>query len=130
MELSIGISSKRNPFFPGHVNSIRPDGLGVKRDGTVAVLEVKGPQDELDAWPAILQGVLGAVAIHAKREYIVQLLKSGTGRRPPSKNTRIPKTTRSMTVLVLTSAVKSNGQPAPQLPSTLSHKMRLGRTTY
>lgn len=123
MEISIGISSKRNPFFPNSVSSIRPDGLGIDKDGSLAIFEVKGPQDDLDPEKALLQGMLGAIAIHAKRDYIIELFKHEYGRRPFIRQARVPKTLRSISVYALVSSVNLSGQHGPTLTAEAREKL-------
>ena len=64
---------------PNERDLIKPDGLGVRRDGSFCVLEVKGPKDDGDLIRATLQGVCGVLAVYAKRKMIFQLTKCEGG---------------------------------------------------
>jgi hypothetical protein len=90
-EVSLGISSKSNPFQPGRQDYIEPDGIGVREvDGSFLVLEMKGPQDDHDLLSATFQALCGALAMFAKREMIVRLAKSKGKRRPALAHCEIP----------------------------------------
>lgn len=104
MELNLGISSKNNKFQRGKTDFIKPDGLGVRRDNSFCVIEVKGPQDDDDLLKATLQAVCGALAVYAKRKMIVQIARNGARRRPPIKNRGIPKGRPSLSVYVIMSS--------------------------
>jgi hypothetical protein len=82
-EVAFVISSKSNPFQPGREDCIEPDGIGVREaDGSLLVLEMKGPQDDHDLLSATLQAFCGALAVFAKQEMIVRLARSAGERRP------------------------------------------------
>lgn len=81
-EVCLGLSSKSNPFQEGRQNSIQPDGLGVRRDNSLVVFEMKGPQDDHDPFTAMLQALCGALAATAKRNWVVSTAESECGRRP------------------------------------------------
>ncbi|WP_166831560.1 hypothetical protein [Thalassoroseus pseudoceratinae] len=81
-EVCLGLSSKSNPFQDGRQNSIQPDGLGVRRDNSLVVFEMKGPQDDHDPFTAMLQALCGALAATAKRSWVVSTAESECGRRP------------------------------------------------
>ena len=86
MDLNLGISATRNLFKPGYEDFIKPDGLAVRRDGSVAVLEVKGPQDEAGLTRGILQGFCGLLAVYAKREMLTRVAHTPAIRRPAFPN--------------------------------------------
>lgn len=81
-EVCLGLSSKNNPFQEGRQNSIQPDGLGVRRDHSLVVFEMKGPQDDHDPFTAMLQALCGALAATAKRDWVVSTAESECERRP------------------------------------------------
>lgn len=89
VEVCLGLSSKDNPFQLGKRNSIQPDGLGIRRDNSLLVLEMKGPQDDHDLLTATLQAFCGALAIMAKYQWVTRLMQS-TGSRRPAVLTPIP----------------------------------------
>ena len=81
-EVCFGISSRNNPFQEGRQNSIQPDGLGLRRDRSIVVFEMKGPHDDHDPFTAMLQALCGALAVTAKRDWIVKTAESEGNRRP------------------------------------------------
>lgn len=81
-ELGFGISSKSNPFQQKKRDYIKPDGLGVRRDQSFLVTEMKGPQDDHDLLTATLQAFCGALALSAKREMCLRLSQNTAVRRP------------------------------------------------
>jgi hypothetical protein len=89
-ELCFGLSSKTNPFQQGKQDYIEPDGLGVRRDGSFLVMEMKGPQDDHDLLTATLQALCGALALSAKREMCVRLAQSPAQRRPTVSHPQFP----------------------------------------
>ena len=92
MEVSFGISSKRNLFQPGEKDYIKPDGLAVRRGKSFCVLEVKGPKDNGDLLDATLQGLCGVLAVYAKRRMIAQIVHEPGIRRPSMKVRGISRT--------------------------------------
>jgi hypothetical protein len=108
-ELTMALSKKDNPFARGFENRIQPDGLGVRVNGFLTVIEVKGTEDEKDLMGPVLQAACGATAIIGKKEMICAALKKGAGLRPPLPKAKIPKR-RSIGLHVLTSEKKSKGQ--------------------
>lgn len=113
MELSLGISSKANPF-PGEGPSyIKPDGLGVRSSGHFTILEVKGPQDEAGLVGPMLQAACGALAVVAKRKMILDIARSAWGLRPACRNARLPKKKRTIGIHVLTQADENGGPREP-----------------
>jgi hypothetical protein len=111
MELGLGISSKNNAFQPGKKDFIKPDGLGLRRDGTFCIVEVKGPKDDGDLLEATLQGVCGALAVYSKRAMIVRLARTFGGRRPRVLVRAIPQQRPTLGVYVLVSAKHLRGRP-------------------
>lgn len=109
MELTLAISAKENPFFPKSQSRIAPDGLGVRRNGFLTVLEVKGPHDEKDLLGPLLQATCGALAVVAKTDMLCQALRGPNGRRPKYDNARVPKRP-SVGIHVLTAKHKKRGE--------------------
>jgi hypothetical protein len=104
MDLNLGISSQKNILRPGYRDYIKPDGLAVRQDGTVAVLEVKGPGDESDPVRCILQAVCGALAVYAKRDVLARIAHTCAAKRPAASQFRIPADEPSIGVYVLISS--------------------------
>lgn len=103
-EVSFGLSSKDNPFQPGHQDYIEPDGIGVREaGGSLLVLEVKGPQDDHDLLAATLQAFCGALAVYAKRGMVVGMagLAGAAGGRRPAVAAELPDDRRSLGLYVL-----------------------------
>lgn len=86
MELNLSISSRNNPFSPGIKDFVKPDGLGIRSDGTFGVLEVKAASDCPELFRATIQALCGAVGVFAKQKLIVDLAKKPRGRRPAAGN--------------------------------------------
>lgn len=105
MELTLAISSKNNPFFPKSSSRIAPDGLGVRRNGFLTVLEVKGPSDEKDLLNPLLQATCGALAVVAKKDMLCRALQSNHGRRIKYAKAIVPKG-RSIGLHILTAKKK------------------------
>jgi hypothetical protein len=101
MELGLGISSKDNILQKGEIDFVKPDGLGVRRNSSFCVIEIKGPKDEGDLLEATLQGVCGALAVFSKRKMIVALARAAKGRRPKVRVAEIPTQRRTLGVFVL-----------------------------
>jgi len=114
MEASVGIPARRNLIVPGRIGSVKPDGLGVEQDGNVVIFEIKGPQDVLDPLLAVVQGVLGALAVYARRVNIVTLLKQGHQKRPAINNVRIDDKAAGLIVYILISTGR-RGNLAPRV---------------
>ncbi|WP_164104445.1 hypothetical protein [Candidatus Laterigemmans baculatus] len=116
MELSLGISSRNNLFREGQRDFIKPDGLAVRADGSMTVLEVKGPQDDPSLTNPVVQATCAALAVVAKRHMITRIATAADGdslkprRRPVIANARIPLRRRSLGIHVLSHAEKA-GQP-------------------
>jgi len=110
IELTLGISSKDNPFNSLRPDFIKPDGLAIRDDMGFTVFEIKGPKDDIDIAGPILQAVCGALAVFAKREMIESIARNSAGRRLPFPNCRIPADQPTIGIHVLTSKEKS-GQP-------------------
>jgi hypothetical protein len=91
MELTLAIPSAKNPFFPGSESRIAPDGLGVRRNGFLTVIEVKGPDDDRDLLGPLLQATCGALAVVATKEWLCSALRTQHQLRPAYKNARVPK---------------------------------------
>lgn len=103
-EVSFGLSSKDNPFQPGHQDYIEPDGIGMREAGhSFLVLEVKGPQDDHDLLAATLQAFCGALAVYAKRTMVLRLagLPGAAGRRRPAVAAELPDDRPSLGLYVL-----------------------------
>lgn len=103
MGLRLGISSQNNPFHSGQTDYIIPDGLAVRRDGTAAVLEVKGPQDESDPIRCILQAFCATLAVYAKRDMLTRIAHQAAKGRPAVSDFCIPAEKPSLGVYVLIS---------------------------
>lgn len=125
MELNLGISSKSNRHQPEERDFIKPDGLGVRQDGSFCVLEVKGPQDDGDLLKATLQGVCGALAVYAKRKMIFDLAKCESGRRPHVAVKEIPIQRRTLGVYVLMSSKDAKGRQKFKLEERVKVKCKL-----
>jgi hypothetical protein len=110
MDLNLGISSKRNWFQPRKRDFIKPDGLGVREDGSFCVLEVKGPQDKDSLRDATLQAVCGGLAVHARREMLVRIARTEATRRVKVSNARIPRDIPSLGLYVMMSATTTTGR--------------------
>ena len=80
MEHNLSISSYANLFRDGG-DSVNPDAIAARRDRTMSVIEVKGPQDDHDWEKATLQGLCGVLALHAKREMICSIARTPARRR-------------------------------------------------
>lgn len=120
MEASFGIPEAQNLLVPRRQGSVKPDGLGVDNDGNVVVFEIKGPQDVLDPLLAVVQGVLGALAVYAKRDCVVRLLRQRHQLRPEVQNAAIDDKTASLIVNVLL----STGNPAPRVTNQVDRMIR------
>lgn len=84
-EVNLAVPKARNLIVGDREGRINPDGLGVDRDGGLVVFEIKGPKDNLDPLCAVTQGILGAIAVNAKRKNLISLLKDPShpeSRRP------------------------------------------------
>jgi hypothetical protein len=114
MDLNLGISASKNLFQPGYEDFIKPDGLAARRDGSAAVLEVKGPRDESGVVRGILQGLCGLLAVYAKREALTQITQAPAMRRPAIPQFHISTDEPSMAVYLFLSDTKYNlGRVAP-----------------
>lgn len=112
MELTLAFPSAENPFFPGSESRIAPDGLGVRSNGFLTVIEVKGPDDDRDLLGPLLQAVCGALAVVATKEWLCSALRTQFQRRPAYKNARVPKRP-SIGIHVMTAKRKSRGRLEP-----------------
>lgn len=101
MDLNLAISSKDNPIAAGRVSSVKPDGIGVRRDGTFCVFEVKGEDDCPELFRATIQALCGAVALCAKADMVLRLTQAGKDRRPAMPNPRFPGDTQSIGLYVM-----------------------------
>lgn len=110
MELNLGISSKTNKFNPGKRDYIKPDGLGIRANGFMTVLEIKGPKDEDSLLDPMLQAACGALAVYSKRAMLCRVARTAGDRRPAYPNARIPKTRPSLGVHVLTAKHDTRGR--------------------
>ncbi|MCH2123131.1 MAG: hypothetical protein MK136_18045 [Pirellulaceae bacterium] len=109
MELTLTIPAAKNPFFPGSQSRIAPDGLGVRSNGNLNVIEVKGPDDDRDLLGPLLQATCGALAVVATNEWLCSALKTQYQRRPAYKNACIPKRS-CIGIHVMTAKRKSKGR--------------------
>jgi len=112
-ELNLTISSKNNRFSTGSRNSINPDGLGVRKNGFLTILEIKGPSDDCDLVGPMLQAACAATAVVANSEFICKELKIGAELRPAYKKAKVPKRD-SIGLHVLTSKKKSRNRKLEQ----------------
>ncbi len=113
MELSLGISSHDNRFRSlsrGRRDFIKPDGLGVRKNGYFTIIEVKGPQDEKGLVAPMLQAACGALAVIAKRQMLCRIARKPTAMRPACPRAAIPLQSPSLGIHVLTQARK-DGSP-------------------
>lgn len=109
MELGLSIPANKNLFGSGH-SKIAPDGLGIRRDGTICVVENKGPKDaNKTVSQAVLQSLCGAVGIYAKRESLLKSLHNGFGKRPKFPNAIVPSDAPSIALYVMIAADKFMG---------------------
>jgi hypothetical protein len=114
MELTFAISARSgvNPFVPGKESRIAPDGLGIRKNGFLTVLEVKGPKDERDLLGPVLQAACAATAVVAKADSLCAIARSPAKLRPAYKNARVPKKS-SIGLHILTSKIKKTGTLEP-----------------
>ncbi|MEZ6142060.1 MAG: hypothetical protein R3B84_15960 [Zavarzinella sp.] len=82
IETNMSISANNNPFVQGARSSINLDGLGIRRDGTFCVIEIKAEADTHELFRATVQALCGAVAVVAKQKMICNLVEKAAGRRP------------------------------------------------
>jgi hypothetical protein len=128
MELNLGISSRSNPFQPGKIDYIKPDGLGVRRAGKAfCVLEVKGPQDNGDLLEATLQALCGTLAVFAKRDMISRITRTQAlgSRRMALRVRGIPQKRPSLGIYVLVAAKDHRGRPMFRWDERLTDYCRL-----
>ena len=104
MDLNLGIRGRHNPFRRNRKGLIELDGLGVRQDGTLCVLEVKAERDTADLEFATWQAVCGALAIYAKRSMIVEIAREQRGRRPAVPNANVLELEPSLGAYVLMSS--------------------------
>lgn len=119
MDLHLGISAKKNFFCKGRRDFVKPDGLGVRRDASFCVLEIKGPQDQGDLYEATLQALCGALAVHAKQANLRYISKRKNGRRPAVDMPEASGMDDPVSVYVLVSHEKVTFDPR------ISDKMRM-----
>lgn len=101
MDLVLGISSMNNPVRAGIPDSIEPDGLGIRSDGTFCVVEIKAESDCPELFRATIQALCGALAVHAKRDMIVRLAREATGKRHAAASATLPADTPSLGLYIL-----------------------------
>lgn len=104
MDLNLTVPAGSNRIEPGREDTVKPDGLAVRRDGSAAVLEVKGPRDSPDLRRAIIQGFCGALAIYARREMLTRVARAAAGLRPAIPAFDIPVDVPSLGIYVLVDA--------------------------
>jgi hypothetical protein len=75
IELNLSISKNDN-LFRNAGDSVNPDAIAIRRDRSMAVVEVKGPLDDHDWEKATLQGLCGVLALHAKRNMIAGVART------------------------------------------------------
>ena len=68
MDLNLGIPGRHNPFRRNHRGLIELDGLGVRQDGTLCVLEVKAG-DTADLEFATWQAICGCACHLCQEKY-------------------------------------------------------------
>jgi len=101
MELNLSISSKNNPIRQGTSDFIKPDGLGIRSDGTFCIIEIKAESDCPELYRATIQALCGAVATFAKREMITSLAKQAKGKRPAAASAIIPDDSPSLGLYIM-----------------------------
>lgn len=112
MELNLTISAKTNQVFKGRRGGVNLDGLGIRRDGSFCVSEVKGPRDAgNDPCKATHQALCGALAATALREWIVETTRTFQpgNRRPVVTNARFPMDERSLGLNIVMAERNPNG---------------------
>jgi len=112
MELNLTISAKTNQVFKGKRGGVNLDGLGVRRDGSFCISEVKGPKDAgNDPCKATFQALCGALAAFALREWIVETARTFQlgHRRPGVANARLPMDERSIGLNIVMAERSPNG---------------------
>lgn len=117
MELTFAISAKNNPIFPGAESRIAPDGLGIRRNGFLTILEIKGPSDDSDLLGPLLQATCGALAVVAKKDRLCEIARTSNGLRPKYGNARVPKK-RSVGIHILTAKHKKKRKLESWSPDT------------
>ena len=123
MDVNLGIRVRHNPFRRNHRGLIELDGLGVRQDGTLCVLEVKAEGDTNDLEFATWQAVCGALAIYAKRSMIVEIAREQRGRRPAVPNANVLELEPSLGAYVLMSSEKY-ARPGDALGSKIMAVLR------
>jgi hypothetical protein len=96
----LGISSKDNPVRPGQKDCIKPDGLALRRDGALAIIEAKAVDDCDELVRATVQAFCGAVAVHAVRDWVRKTAAQNHGRRP-AMIVRVPEVEPSLALYVM-----------------------------
>lgn len=122
-EVNLTIPKDKNPFVRGREGRIKPDGLGVDKDGGLVIFEIKGPQDVLDPLCATTQGILGAIAAHVKLENLADQLTTPAHKkslRPP----RHVALDAKLTVYIMISRAPIFGQRAPALTKEYDSMIR------
>jgi hypothetical protein len=112
MELNLTISSKTNQVFVGKRGGVNLDGLGIRRDGSFCIAELKGPKDTgNDPCKATHQALCGALAAIALREWIVATARScfPNQRRPAIANARLPMDEKSIGLYIVMAERSPNG---------------------
>jgi hypothetical protein len=106
---------------------INPDGLSLRRDGTFAVLEVKGEKDCEELFRATMQALCGALAVYARREMILRLARTPVGRRPGAPDAVLPEDEPSLGLYVLVSSSNYRRPTIPAFRETLETLLRAFR---
>ena len=101
-ELGISVSKTKKVLGMEARKLIQPDGLGVRKNGSLTVLEVKAPGDEHELLPPVLQAACAATGIVAKRNMICNALKAGHGIRPKYPDANLEHGVPSIGLHVLT----------------------------
>ena len=110
-ELDLSISAKNNLVGPEVDGELVLDALGLRRDGTFCVIEVKGPSDSGSIKHAILQALCGAIGLYVKREDMTKIARLAVGRRPAFRNAFVPVNERSISIYVIAATDEFEGRP-------------------
>lgn len=114
MEVGLSISSKYNLFGEG-ADYIIPDGIGLRKNGHFTVVEVKGPKDEKELVPPLLQATCATLAVVAKSAMLSQIAKTKGLLRPAVARAAVPTNARSLGIHII---MQSGGNGGPRVPWT------------
>jgi hypothetical protein len=94
MEVVFAVAARNNQIEKNKEGRIRPDGIGIRKDGTFCVLELKVEEDA-DPVEALLQALFGAMAVYKKRYRMVQIAQCERANlRLPFANAKFPQGVR------------------------------------